>query len=189
MLNPGDESKPFAPRFRLILRALLVETSVKTVGFVACDFGGNYDGSGVRPSVARMCRDTGLCKNTVVKAWKHLGALGLAGRVDESHWNGRFKTANEYQLAIPETWHLHAMYGPHFQPFRCIDCRTTYDPPACAHLGTGQSDGIRWTLQDAVFCSPRCRHRWTSKHGAWSRVAQDNDRAWKLFAQARDDEW
>lgn len=185
---PDDEEKPFVVRWNLLVRVLLVETSVKAVAWAAMTFASAYDGSEARPSIERLERNTGLSKNTVRKAWATLAGCGMAEVVDQSHWNGRFRTANEYRLAIPDHWRGLATLGPHEGKFRCTFCHHGYNPPPVASL---HEDGtVRWKIAQSVFCNDKCRASWDrAEVKARRELPWGSQEAWSLFRRARDDDW
>ena len=188
---PDDEEKPFVVRWNLLVRILLAETSVKAVAWAAMTYAGSYDGSNVFPSNARMCRNTGLSENTVRKAWKTLCGLHMAEVTEPSHWNGKFRTTDVYQLRIPGNWRDFAVLGPKEGQFRCgyCHCHKAFDPPPVAVLE--KAGEVRWTLTAAVFCGSKCRESWNREETNAGRALPwgKSDDAWKLFRQSRGDDW
>lgn len=185
---PDDEAKPFVVRWNLLVRVLLAETSVKAVAWGAMTFADAYDGSEARPSIERLCRNTGLSKNTVRKAWATLAGCGMAEVVDESHWNGRFRTANEYRLVIPDYWRGLGILGPHEDKFRCKNCYGRFNPPPIA---SAHDDGtFGWMLTKAIFCKKDCEVAWNRAETKARRpLPWGKQEAWPLFREARDDDW
>lgn len=77
----------------LVLRALLPDPLSKLVALRLADFAG-HDGSGIRPSVARVMRDTGLCERSVHRRLKVLRRLGVLQRVPKP----RGSSVNHYRM-------------------------------------------------------------------------------------------
>lgn len=216
MLTPGStenasgEPVLFVRRWDILVSALLIEPSVKLVAYRAVQYG-LADGDDVYPGNQRLARETGLCEKTVREAWHALRGLGMAVRNSRSGWNGRFRSADEYELAIPERWHSFAMLGPNSRRFTCQHCGHLFNPQPCATFETAgdghpvvDRDGdrdVRWYLYKAVFCpdpgtprrkpngrrpprEPGCFAQWKAAGGQWGGAD-----AWAMFRKARDDDW
>jgi hypothetical protein len=112
----------------------------------------------------------------------------MAEVVDQSHWNGRFRTANEYRLAIPARWRGLATLGPHEDKFSCACCHRRFNPPPVASL---EDDGrVTWRLSGAVFCAESCKAIWDrAERKAGRELPWGKQDAWRLFGEARDDDW
>jgi hypothetical protein len=215
-ITPGTEENAdgdpvlFVRRWNVLVAALLVEPSVKLVAYQAGQYG-LADGLEIFPGNERLSRETGLCEKTVREAWHYLRGLKMAVRDSRSKYNGRFRTADEYQLAIPEHWDGYAILGPSSRRFTCQYCGSLFNPPACAGFLTDAKgayvldrDGnrdVRWYLHKAAFCpAPRpprklpngrrparqrtCFERWRAEGGKWG-----DDDSWDVFRKARDDPW
>ncbi|MEV2239586.1 helix-turn-helix domain-containing protein [Micromonospora sp. NPDC049891] len=197
---PDDEDKPFIARWNVLVRILLVESSVKAVARSAMDFADFDDGSSCHPSNERIERETGLSERTVRTAWQVLRGLGMAERV--GYGSPHRKLADEYQLVIPEWWQSLPIYGPHVRKFTCLYCQKLITPQGnCAVKVDGDKEKIAFQLRRMVFCpAPRatkgrdaldCLTEWneSQRHDGERTWNQLGDDTWKLFRQARADEW
>ncbi len=198
-ISPDDADKPFAARWNALVSALLVEPSVKLVARQACDYG-FMDGEDIFPGNERLARQTGLTERTVREAWHFLRASGMAERIEHSAWTGARRTADRYQLAIPDSWRSSPMLGPHAGKFTCQECGKQFNPSACntwatqkgSRVPTTDRNGVRtisWFLWKATFCpEPRggngCLYHWKRANGQWG-----GDQAWKIYYAARGDDW
>jgi hypothetical protein len=204
VITPDDEVKPdgkpvlFVSRWNALVGALLVEPSIKLVALQAAQYG-IAAGDDIYPGNERLARQTGLSEKTVREAWHFLRATGMAYRNAHSAWTGERRTADLYELAIPEHWKAFAVLGPHSGKFTCQQCGKKFNPQPCnvfrterdrpvINPETGNRE-VRWRLQHATFCpTPRgergCVSDWCAANGAWG-----GDGAWELFRKARNDEW
>lgn len=200
MFAPDDEDKPFIARWNVLTRILLVETSVKLVARSAMDFADFGDGSSCHPSNERIERETGLSERTIRTAWQVLRGLGMAERV--AFGSAHRKLADEYQLQIPANWQNLPIYGPYVRKFNCLYCQKLITPQGncIVEVERGQEQ-VRWKVQRFVFCPPpratkgrdtvNCFAEWSEHQvlaGAprWTELGGD---VWKLFRQARGDDW
>jgi hypothetical protein len=198
MIRPDDEDKPFVARWNSLARVLLVESSVKAVARAAMDYADFYDGSRCHPSSARIARESLHDERTVRAALAHLRALGMAERV--AHGVAHRGIADEYQLHIPPYWDGLAVLGPHSRKFTCLACGKEFNAPAAGRIN---DDGKAvWDLWKLCFCkpprkkkgrdAPDCwavwnRDRQLKGEALWSEIG-DTAR-WKLFREARSDDW
>lgn len=198
MIRPDDEEKPFVARWNSLIRILLVESSVKAVARAAMDYADFYDGTSCHPSNERLARETLYDERTVRSAWAMLRGLGLAERV--RHGVPQKRIADEYELQIPDDWAGMAILGPRSDEFACLHCGADFNPPAVAVL---TEDGrAAWALWKACFCKPprktkgrnteHCLVAWNAARRrdgepTWSDL--DGPAAWKLFREARADDW
>jgi len=184
----------------VLTRILLVEPSVKAVARSAMDFGDFADGSSCHPSNERMERESGLSERTIRSGWQVLRALGMAERV--GYGSPHRRLADEYQLIIPDHWRNMPIYGPHVRKFTCLYCRKLITPQGnCTVKVEGGREVPTYRLAKMVFCpEPRatrgrdavhCFAEWNyTQRQSGERVWNDlGDDAWKLFRQARADEW
>lgn len=197
MIRPDDDDKPFVARWNTLTRALLVQPSVKLVARSAMDYADLYDGTSCRPSGARLARNTGYSEKTVRDSWAILRALGMAERV--GHGNGYTRKADEYALQIPEDWKSLPMLGPKEGKFTCINCEKLFTPQGnCTLYGEGD---VRYNVRLYCFCpkprktkgreGPWCFDVWNQQrkkggHQTWTEMGRD---VWKLFREARSDDW
>lgn len=195
MIRPDDESKSFQGRWNALVRVLLVESSVKLVARTAMDYADWDDGAGVFTGNARMAVTTGCSDKTIRTAWATLRALGMAIRVERG--SSSKLNSDRYNLAIPPEWAGFAVVGPNEQKFHCLHCRKRYvAPPVCVLRADG--DAV-WSLWKASFCPPprkragqpppiECQDAWErDRRTRWCDIP-DSDR-WKLFREARGDDW
>lgn len=201
-ISPDDVDKPFAARWNALVSALLIEPSIKLVARQACDYG-FMDGEDIFPGNERLARQTGLTERTVREAWHFLRAAGMAQRIEHSAWTGARRTADRYELVIPDNWRRFPMLGPHAGKFTCQECGKHFNPSPCntwtthkigkSEVPVTDGDGVRtvaWCLWKAVFCpEPRsgngCLHYWKRANGHWG----GNDSAWQMYHAARNDDW
>lgn len=194
--RPDDLDKPFVVRWHAYTRILLVESSVKLVAWTAMDYANNDDGSKVFPSDARLARETGFSEKTIRTAWAVMRALGMAVRTAEAVPHANPPKAAEYRLQIPDGWELRPVLGPHCGPFRCLYCGDPYAPSNSAYK-LHEDGHIGWYLNKMAFCpAPRtkqghkplsCLELWEKEQGA--RWNPEGATPWKLFRQARGDDW
>ncbi|GGM27779.1 hypothetical protein GCM10011608_10730 [Micromonospora sonchi] len=197
---PDDEDKPFIARWNVLVRILLVESSVKAVARSAMDFADFDDGSSCHPSNERIERETGLSERTVRTAWQVLRGLGMAERV--GFGSPHRKLADEYQLVIPPWWQNLPIYGPHVRKFTCLYCQKLITPQGnCTVKVDGDRQKVSFEVHRMAFCpTPRatkgrvaldCLTEWNESQRqrgdpVWHEFGDDR---WKLFRQARADEW
>jgi hypothetical protein len=183
----------FVRRWNTLVSVLIVEPSVKLVARTVVDYG-LADGQGIYPGNERIARETGYSSESVRHAWATLRALGMAERVTGSYYDGRRRTADEYELAIPAGWRHLPVYGPNLRRFHCQHCGKVFNPRAGTNLhGNGT---VGWWLTRMVFCpEPRkgtgCFKLWERDRKAageplWAAL---KDGAWNMFRRARDDDW
>lgn len=210
MFRPDDEDKPFVARWNALVRIMLVETSVKMVARSLMDFADYGDGTSCYPSTERIVRETGYSDKTVRTALATLRGVDMAVRV--SHGVSYRRLADAYELAIPGDWLGLPLLGPHGQKFTCLHCSKGFNPSGNS---TVRPDGkVVFDLRPMTFCSvptakqplpstPAARKRvslgkpasclqlWSTGQesvGAQPYWGKDVDR-WKLFYQARGDDW
>jgi hypothetical protein len=212
MITPDDEHDAngnplaFIARWNTLVSALIVEPSIKLVARTAGDYA-IRDGERVFPGNERLARETGYDAETVRHAWKVLRGLAMAERTSRSEWDGKRRTADEYDLMIPPSWLGIPVYGPHHARFHCQHCGKAFNPRPGTHVG---KDGkVSWYLARMVFCpDPGTPHRkpngrrppkpascyqeWnddqTSKRlPTWGKLGSDP--SWALFRKARNDDW
>jgi hypothetical protein len=208
MFRPDDEEKPFIARWNMLVRILLIDSSVKHIARAAMDYSDFDDGSNCHPSNDRIGRETGYGDKAVRQAWAALRGMDMAVRVE----NGvsYLRRADVYQLQIPEDWYGLPVLGPHGQKFTCVGCQKVFNPAGnCLIYPDGK---VKYDLRPMAFCSappiirpgvkpprepkPRketCFDRWDdARHLAgepsW-RDKQMDDRRWPFFYQARGDDW
>lgn len=200
MFPPDDEEKPFIARWNVLTRILLVETSVKVVARSAMDFADFDDGSSCHPSNERIERESGLSERTIRTAWQVLRGLGMAERV--AMGSAHRKLADEYQLHIPAAWMNFPIYGPYVRKFNCLHCQKLITPQGNCTLRVERGEEkVAYQLHRMVFCpAPRatkgrdsvnCFAEWNERQALtggprWTELGQD---VWKLFRQARGDDW
>jgi hypothetical protein len=211
MLTPDDEVDAqgdplaFVVRWNILVSALIVEPSIKLIARTACDYAVR-DGERVYPGNERLARETGYNSETVRHAWKALRALGMAERTGQSEWDGKKRTADEYDLKIPASWARIPVYGPKHGRFHCQHCGKAFNPRPGTHV---RADGtVSWFLIRMVFCpdpgTPKrkpggkrppkpagCFEMWDAdrkRRGkpTWGVLKAE---AWDLFYAARGDEW
>ena len=201
----GDPLK-FIVRWNVLVSALIVEPSIKLVARTAGDYA-IADGERVYPGNERLARETGYDAETVRHAWKALRALGMAERTARSEWDGRRRTADEYDLMIPSDWLAIPVYGPRHARFHCQYCGKAFNPRAGTHV---RSDGtVGYYLARMVFCPdpgtphkrpngrrpakpPSCFAEWNAAQAGkglptWPKLG--NGPSWELFRAARNDDW
>lgn len=210
MITPDDEDRLFVARWNVLVSALLIEPSIKLVAYQAAQYG-LADGEDIYPGNERIARQTGLGDKTVREAWHFLRGAGMALRGAHSAWTGSQRTADLYQLVIPEGWRGMPVLGPHAARFTCQHCGRKFNPQPCNVFVTDKAgrpvvDGggireVRWRLYRAVFCpdpgTPRggpngrrpakpagCFAQWESAGGKWG-----GSDAWSMYRKARDDDW
>lgn len=198
MITPDDEERLFVARWSVLVGALLVEPSIKLVAFQAAQYG-LADGEDVYPGNERLARQTGLSERTVREAWHFLRGTGMALRNARSAWTGDHRTADLYELAIPEDWQGFPLLGPHAGKFTCQQCGKKFNPQPCNVFRTEHGNPVvsretgnrevRWRLGNATFCpAPRrgrgCFDDWCAANGPWGGAG-----AWDLFRKARHDDW
>lgn len=202
MFRPDDEDKPFIARWNMLARILLVESSVKLVARAAMDYADFDDGSSCHPSNERIGRETGYNEKTVRIAWSVMRGLGMAERV--AYGVAHRRLADEYQLRIPDNWINMPVLGPHGGKFRCLACGKLFAPQGHNLLDAGPNskpDTVSWHLEKMTFCPPPrktkgrddldCHGLWNQRQMAagsqpWGRLGAER---WKLFKQARGDDW
>lgn len=200
MIRPDDDSKSFQRRWNTLVRILLVESSVKLVARTAMDYADWDDGSNVRTGNIRMALNTGYSDKTIRTAWAVLRGIGMVERIAWSSSGKRF--ADVYNLVIPTYWSGLPVLGPHEQQFRCIQCGKLFMPSNS--IAVLRDDGsVGWHLYKAAFCPPprakkgqappeSCLDVWDTKRKRdndppWRRL--DSKACWKLFGEARGDDW
>lgn len=196
-LRPDDEDKPFVARWNLLMRILLVESSVKNVGRVAMDYADFQDGTSCHPSNKRLARETGYDESTVRNAWAILRALGLATRV--RHGVPHRGIADEYELNIPDDWERLPTLGPRSRAFTCLYCGKDFDPAGNIWLDKGTLRLFIWRL---CFCRPPRKRKGRDEPNCfdqWDRERQmngepmwrdlDEGASWKMVREARGDDW
>lgn len=215
MTSPGDEEKTFFARWNALTRIMLIETSVKVVARSVGDFADYGDGSSCHPSSDRIARETGYSDKTVRTALATLRGLGMAQRVKNGVSYQRL--ADEYQLVIPDDWLGLPLLGPHGQRFNCVHCGKAFNPSgnSTAH----SDGRVTFDLRPMTFCSvpppppaprapgaaakakpqsktktkkpPSCLMLWSQERqdgGGQPYWGEGVDR-WKLFYEARHDDW
>jgi hypothetical protein len=203
MLSPDDYDKPFIARWNVLSRILIVDPSVKLVMRAAMDYADFQEGTNCHPSNERIARENGLGEKTVRNAWAIMRGTGMAHRVGDAVAHRRL--ADEYTLQIPPNWQGLPVLGPHAGKFTCPHCRKLFNPNGSWTIN-GPKDGdkpdtIRFKLREMSFCPkprereghrrPSCFAQWDAsqvKAGRpqWHQLGQD---AWKVFNEARGDEW
>lgn len=195
--RPDDPDKPFIVRWNTLVRILLVETSVKYVARAAMDFADYDTGANCYPSNERIARETGYSEPTIRNAWKVMRGLGMAERV--AHGVAHRRLADEYQLFIPALWYALPVLGPHGRKFTCAGCGKLFNPQGSTTVqGGGQ---VAFNLAGVCFCPPpratkgraevSCLDRWNAREAevgrrSWSDLGEDR---WKVFREARGDDW
>ena len=197
MITPDDEDRLFVARWNVLVAALLVEPSIKLVAYQAAQYG-LADGGDVYPGNERLARQTGLTEKTVREAWHFMRGTGMAIRSTRSAWTGNHRTADLYELTIPEHWRNLPVLGPRFGKFTCQHCGKQFNPQPCNVFQTEKNKPVidretgnrqvRWHLFKATFCpaprkGPGCFRDWEAAGGKWA------DSAWDLFRKARHDDW
>lgn len=203
-LRPDDEDKPFIARWNTLARILLLETSVKMVMRSAMDYADFEDGSSCHPSNERIARETGYSERTIRFAWSVMRGLGLAERV--SRGVSYMRLADEYTLTIPDHWESLPVLGPHGRKFTCLACRKLFNPVGNCTVNEVKTDkpgddNVRFDLIKLCFCpAPRktkgrddeaCVAAWNNQQKqngspVWNQLGQER---WKLFREARADDW
>ncbi|MCW2901783.1 MAG: hypothetical protein JWO67_4048 [Streptosporangiaceae bacterium] len=199
MIRPDDEGKPFVARWNSFIRVLLVEPSVKGVARAAMDHADFDYGTGVYAGNERLARVTGYSERAVRMAWAAMRSLGMAERVGYGSRNGG--KADKYDLLIPSNWGNLPILGPHEGRFQCAHCNRAFNPSTSA-LVLHDDGGCGWRVKEMVFCPPPKRRKDgpvpESCCSAWEREQKrDGNRSWeqlggdvwKVFRQARNDEW
>lgn len=198
-VRPDDDEKPFIARWNAFIRVLLVDPSVKHVArAAAADYADFYDGTSCRPSSSRLARELGYDERTVRMAWGHLRAMGLADRVTPGI--AHKGVADEYELKIPYYWDSMAILGPNSRKFTCLACGKVFNPPPAGRINDN-GDAV-WDLWKLCFCKPPrktkgragidCWTAWNTRRKSegqpvWRQL--DNETSWKLFREARADDW
>lgn len=203
LFRPDDESKPFIARWNMLARILIVESWVKLVMRAAMDYADFDDGARCFPSNERLARETGLSERTVRYAWAMMRGTGMAERVGNAVAHRGI--ADEYWLQIPPNWAGMPILGPHGRKFTCPQCGKLFNPQG-DWLLTGPKQGdkpdtVRYDIGPATFCpAPQrgaargmtsCLDQWSaarkrSRQTPWGQLGND---AWKVFGQARGDDW
>jgi hypothetical protein len=194
----------FVRRWNTLVSALIVEPSVKLVARTVVDYG-LADGQGIYPGNERIARETGYRAAAVANAWAVMRGIGMAERVTGSYYDGRRRTADEYELVIPDDWRGFPAYGPNLRRFRCQHCGKAFNPLPGTHVRPNGSVG--WYLARMVFCAPPGRAKRTPEEvarkaalkaadtscfvlwGGARRWEGLGDKAWEAFRRARDDDW
>ncbi|HWB34888.1 MAG TPA: hypothetical protein VHA75_02580 [Rugosimonospora sp.] len=201
MFAPDDEGKPFIARWNMLVRILLVESSVKHVARAAMDYADFDDGSSCHPSNERLARETGLNERTVRFAWAAMRGMGMAERV--AHGVAYQRLADEYQLTVPDSWRGLPTLGPFGQKFTCLGCGKRFNPQgncAVSEYPDDKPDTIRFNLARMCFCpAPRktngrdgtsCQTVWNQRQAAsGAQPWGPHQDKWKLFREARGDDW
>ncbi|REF00359.1 hypothetical protein [Thermomonospora umbrina] len=207
-IRPDDEDPdiPFSRRWNVLVNALLVESSVKLVARVAMDYANYYDrdngrvaGGNVYPGNELLARETGLSERSVRTAWAVLRGLDMAERTSTASYDPktRKRTADEYQLMIPEGWEHLPILGPNSGRFRCVHCECLFNPQGNSSVDS--KGRVSFQVHRLCFCPPPrdkgkgegCFSLWTQARQAaeatsWRDLGGD---VWKLFREARDDDW
>lgn len=203
MIRPDDEEKPLVCRWNSLIRILLVESSVKLVARNAFDFADYYDtgrgeaGGNTYPGNELLARETGLSERTVRTAWATIRGLGLAERTETARYDPvcKTRTADKYQLVIPDGWMHLPVLGPSRAKFRCRHCQHLMTPQANSKV---HADGsVTFKVQRFIFCppprdkskGPGCYELWSAERRKkrlepWSKLD-----AWALFEEARGEAW
>lgn len=204
IFRPDDENKVFIARWNMLVRLLLVESSVKHIARSAMDYAGFEDGTSCYPSNERIARETGYNERTVRIAWSVLRGLGMAERVTQAISYKRI--ADEYELQIPGHWPNLPILGPHGRKFTCLGCGKLFNPQGnCTvnQLKTDKpgDDNVRFDLSKLVFCpAPRrtagraedaCQSKWDKRRTdsgqpTWNKMGSER---WEQFREARGDDW
>ncbi len=181
----------------MMVRILLVESSVKHIARSAMDYADFEDGSSCHPSNERIARETGYTDKTIRLAWSAMRGMGMALRVARGVSYQRI--ADEYQLQIPDDWRTLPILGPHGRKFTCQACGKLFNPKA--NCSVYKNDEVRYNVAELSFCAPP-----RAKRGRAERSCLDefNDRqlrskakpfhalgpdVWKHFQKARGDDW
>lgn len=197
MFAPDDEDKPFIARWNMLVRILLVESSIKHIARAAMDYADFDDGSSCHPSNERLARETGYNEKTVRTAWAAMRAMGIAERVG----NGvsYLRLADEYHLQIPTRWKSMPILGPHARKFTCPACGKVFNPNGNCTLYP--NDEIRYNVSELTFCpaprqrkgrdEPACLSVWNARQKKLGGQSfhDSGQEVWKLFHQARGDDW
>lgn len=206
LIRPDDEDRPFIRRWNTLVRILLIDSSIKHIARSAMDFADFDDGTRCFPSIERVGRETGYNEKTVRIAWAAMRAIGLAVRVDRGV--PHLRKADEYELQIPETWASLPILGPRGRKFTCVHCGKLFNPLGnCTVTTKGGKDEITYRLGFMSFCPtpkfevrprggepfkiPECQRQWDAAEmdagrRPWGQLGGDR---WKLFFQARGDDW
>jgi hypothetical protein len=197
LIRPDDEDKPFVARWNSLTRALLVEPSVKLIARSAMDYADLYEGTNCFPSTARLARNTGYSEKTVGRAWAAMRGIGMAEQVGRS--DPKRHKASEYHLQIPDDWKALPLLGPKEGKFTCLHCGKLFIPKGNCTI-YGDRD-VRYNVRLYCFCPPprenkgradvSCFQAWEKarkRAGSkpWNQLGGD---VWKLFRQARGDDW
>lgn len=196
---PNGTEILFVRRWNVLVSALIIEPSIKLVARTVVDYG-LVDGEGVYPGNERIARETGLSERSVREAWHFMRGAEMAIRDIRSAWTGRYRTADTWQLLIPDYWRNLPMLGPNSGRFTCQQCGKLFNPQPCNVFATDAKGRpvidpetgdrqVRWQLYKAVFCNPP--RRGPSCWDKWQRAnaGQWTDAAWDLFRKARNDDW
>jgi hypothetical protein len=197
MFAPDDEDKPFIARWNMLVRILLVESSVKHIARAAMDYADFGDGSSCHPSNERLARETGYGDKTVRLAWSAMRGMGMAVRVSRGVSYQRI--ADEYELQIPDNWRTMPILGPHGRKFTCPACGKLFNPKG--NCTVYKDDEVRFDVAELTFCAPprktagraepSCLAVWNKRQAAsgsqpFHKTGQD---VWKRFQEARGDDW
>ncbi|MFL1430230.1 MULTISPECIES: hypothetical protein [unclassified Nocardiopsis] len=196
MIRPDDTGQPFVARWHSFCRSLLVESSVKLVARTLSDYADFKTGANCRPGNARLARDTGYNKRTVLTAMATLRGIGVIDLTAKGIPN---KRADTYRLVIPEHWKRIPLLGPNGQAFTCLFCSAEFNPVGNSTVTkTGQ---VSFELETMCFCppprknkgraEPSCLALWDEERAqqgmpTWNHSGQER---WEWFDKARSDEW
>jgi len=199
-----DDSKAFTVRWNTLTRILLVESSIKLIARTAMDYADFDTGENCHPSNDRLSLDTGYNERTVRAAWSVMRGIGIAKRV--SRGTSYRRLADKYTLRIPEHWRDLPILGPHAEQFSCLYCGKQFVPQCTCTVNDRESDPeggdvVRFELGRACFCPPprankgrdvvSCQQLWNESQAevgapTWAEIGSER---WKLFRQARGDDW
>lgn len=110
--------------------------------------------------------------------------------------HGKRPLAAEYHLQIPDNWAGLPILGPHCGAFHCLHCGDAYAPSTSA-LKLDDDGSHGWYLNTMSFCpAPRAKngHKPMSCEKLWERGRGKRwdprgATPWKLFREARGDDW
>jgi hypothetical protein len=203
-VRPDDEELPFTARWNVLIRALLVESSVKLVARTAGDYANLYDrdddrlaGGNTYPGNERLARETGLSERTVRTAWAVIRDLGMAERTKVAAYDPVKKkwNADEYQLVIPDGWEGLPILGPNSGKFHCLHCECLFTPQAnCKVNAEGR---VTFEVPRFCFCpppkdkskGPGCFKLWSLERRRAELQPWGELDVWKLFRESRGEEW
>lgn len=205
MIRPDDEDYPFIARWNSMMNILLVDPSIKGVGLAMGTHADWREGTRCYPSTERIAREARYTERAVRSALAILRGMNLADRV--AYGVPHRRRGDQYTLTIPRNWSAMPILGPQGGKFTCLYCCRRFNPLSCVVASDSSDRQVWYSPWKACFCPPPkkrggdgklirkdvdCMAEWNRDRLAegklpWNKL--ESQEAWKLFREARADDW